>query len=96
MAVLKPSIYCSYEFTEQEELQSCILTSLNKQRIQNLLASYAHEKASLDFNPEKPHEFLQREAALQGSLKALQYLLDLAAHAESQLTAQYPAALSQN
>jgi len=90
MATLQPSIYCSYSFTELEELQSCLLTSLNKQRIQNLISSYAHEKASLDFNPEKPHEFLQREAALQGSLKALQYLLDLAAHAESQLSAQYP------
>lgn len=88
MATLQSSPFCSWLLSDQELEVGSILTTLQKQCIQNQISSRANEKLTLLYNPEKPHEFLQREAELQGSILALQFLIQLSEAAESAQTAR--------
>ena len=78
----------SWNLTPEEYLQGGLLTSLQRQVIQNQIASVATQKINLTFTPSEPMEFAQQEAHLRGQIDALSYLLTLSEEAESQLTGQ--------
>jgi len=76
MAQLNPdSIFQSWILSQQETIQGSMLTSAQKRVIQNQIAQLAQEKTLLKFDPANIHSFTQREAELQGSISALQFLL---------------------
>jgi len=68
--------FTAYDLTEQEGLQGSILNTLQRQVMQNQLATIAEEKLRLEFNPEHPLLFAQREAELRGKLDLLDFLME--------------------
>ena len=82
---LQPSQFCRYELTEQELLQGSALTSLQAYCIQNQIANIAAQKLNLTFDPDKPSDFTQQVAYLQGQIDALQHLLNTSEAALPQL-----------
>lgn len=66
------SIFTSWILSDEESEMGSNFSTHQRQFIQNLISEYAHEKVKLTFNEENK----QREAELQGSILALQYLLD--------------------
>jgi len=80
----------SWTLSPEEFLQGGILTSLQKQVIQNQIASVATQKINLSFTPSQPLEYAQQEAHLRGQIDALSYLLTLSEEAERQLSGQIP------
>jgi len=77
-----PNTFTTYEFTDKEELQGQILTTLQKQNIQNQRARVAEEKLALDFDTSKPEVFTQQEAYKRGQLEVLTWLLEASDAAE--------------
>lgn len=73
------SSFVSWILTPQELQAGSILTTLQKQVIQNMIWQAASERISLPFLDENK----QREAELQGRIAALTSLLDLSAEAET-------------
>lgn len=91
MAILNPTNqFQSWNLTPEEFLQGGLLTSLQKQVIQNQIASVATQKINLTFTPAQPLEYAQQEAHLRGQIDALSYLLTLSEQAEFQLSGQRP------
>ena len=78
----------SWTLSPEEFLQGGILTTLQKQVIQNQIASVATQKINLSFTPADPLQYAQQEAHLRGQIDALSYLLTLSEEAEAQLTGQ--------
>lgn len=78
----------SWTLSPEEFLQGGILTSLQRQVIQNQIASVAAQKINLPFTPAEPLTYAQQEAHLRGQLDALSYLLTLSEEAEMQLSGQ--------
>lgn len=79
------NIFQSWVLTRQEYLTGSILTTLQLQCIQNQIAQLAQEKTLLKFTPNDLNTFLQREAELQGSISALQFLISTSAEAAKEL-----------
>lgn len=91
MAILNPTNqFQSWNLTPEEFLQGGLLTILQKQVIQNQIASVATQKINLTFTPAQPLEYAQQEAHLRGQIDALSYLLTLSEQAEFQLSGQRP------
>lgn len=80
----------SWTLSPEEFLQGGLLTALQKQVIQNQIASVATQKINLAFMPADPLSFAQQEAHLRGQIDALSYLLTLSEQAEFQLSGQRP------
>lgn len=74
------SSFISWNLTEDELKTGAILTSLQKQCIQNTIWQHAEEKLNLTFKPEN----VQLEAELQGRISALKSLLDLSREFEKE------------
>ena len=92
MAVINiDSSFISWILTPQEISQGAILTSLQKQVVQNIIHQKAEEKLNLTFIPEN----LQREAELQGWILALKSLLDNSSDAEKELITSIQSSNSQ-
>lgn len=72
---LTPNSFSSYHLTEDDTLEGSILTTLQKQVIQNLLVARAEEKLALEFDPDNINRFVQREASLAGEIAAYQTLI---------------------
>lgn len=72
------NIYTEYEFNRLEFYAATRLNDLNKMLIQTLLARDATDKAALTVDPTNVSLFIQREAELQGAIRAYQHLLFLA------------------
>lgn len=87
MSFLIPSAFCSYQLTDEEFTQGSLLTTLQKQCIQNQISEAAIKKLNLKVDPMNPLSNLQQEAELQGTILSLQYLLTLSESAELKLTA---------
>jgi len=85
MSVLLPNDFSSWSLTEAEVLEGSILTITQKQVIQNQLSLVAAEKINLQFDPESPEGFIQKEASLQGQLSILRFLLEASDDAQLQL-----------
>jgi hypothetical protein len=74
----------SWVLTPEEFITGGILSSLQKQVIQNQIAQVATQKINLVFDPLNFQRFIQEEAGLAGQIAALDYLLTLSAEAEKQ------------
>ena len=68
--------FSSYQLTDKQALEGAVLTSLQKQCIQNLLAINAEEKLTLEYDLSDPNTFIQQEAYKKGAIEILQFLLD--------------------
>ena len=77
--------FTSYSLTEKQALEGAILTTLQKQCIQNLLATNAEEKLRLEFDVANPESFIQQEAYKKGTIDILQYLVDASEAANIEL-----------
>lgn len=93
MATLQSNTFSSYELTPEEQLHGNILTQLQKQCIQNEIYLAAQEKLNLLVDPNNMYGSLQREAELQGKIRALQNLIIYSENAEISLkeASQQPA-----
>lgn len=79
------SSFQSWVLSEAEILQGSILTTSQKQCIQNQIVSLAERKLNITFDPSNPLNFAQQEAELRGSIDALKYLLSLSESAEKEV-----------
>jgi hypothetical protein len=79
------SSFISYILSPDETSIGSVLTTLQKQCIQNQICSLAEQKLALKYSPDSPMVFLQQEAELQGQLSALRYLIILSENAEASL-----------
>lgn len=77
--------FVSYVMSQDEVSIGSVLTTLQKQCIQNQICSLAEQKLALKYSPENAMLFLQQEAELQGQLNALKYLIILSESAEASL-----------
>jgi hypothetical protein len=81
------SLFQKWDINEEERIQGSILTTLQRQCIQNQITAFAEERIALPFIDENK----QRDAELQGSINSLKYLLILSEAAEKELiTPQLP------
>ena len=69
--------FISYNLTPQEIIQGSQLSLLQKQCIQNMIASYAAERLSREISVTSPLATVQADAKNQGQIEALRHLLDL-------------------
>ncbi len=73
MATLDPTNrFQSWILSPQEFLQGGMLTTLQKQVIQNQISQIANQKINLVFDPLNPQRFIQEEAGLSGQIAALE------------------------
>jgi len=85
MATIIPNTFTTYLLSKEELLHGTILTTVQKQCVQNQIAYLAEQKLSLKYLPETPNVFLQQEAELQGQIIALKYLISLSENAEAEV-----------
>ena len=85
MPTLTTNQFTSYALSSREELEGSILSTLQKQVIQNELSLIASQKMALDYDPINPIAFAQSEALLKGQLQVYNLLLDKSVEAESAL-----------
>lgn len=65
-----------FNLSDKETLSSQVLTTLQKQGIQNEIANIAEQLLNLVYNPQNPMEFVQNDAFLKGQKAFAQSLLD--------------------
>lgn len=82
---LNDSTFLQWSFLPEEEISAKIFTSMQKLYLQNERALIAERILGLRYNPEKPMEFLQEDAALRSQLDMFTYLLDASNQAEDTL-----------
>jgi hypothetical protein len=75
MSHLIQNTFSTYQLDEDELVQGSLLTTLQKQVIQTQIGTIADEKLRLEFDSDKPMQFMQQEAYKRGQLDALNYLL---------------------
>lgn len=76
------SSFQKWVLTDEEKIQGSVLTILQKQVIQNQITEAAEEKIALVYDLNKPMEFVQREAELQGRILCLKFLIETSNNAE--------------
>ena len=86
MSKILSNSFTSYELTEEQVLQGSIFNILQKQVLQNHLATFAEEKLALDYTPEAKDQFLQKEAYLKAKIDLVRYLLDSSTMSEELLS----------
>jgi len=75
-STLPEGTFSMYNLSEVEAVEGGILNNAQKKYFHNLRATYAEEKLSLAFDPEKVVQYAQQEARLLGMLEILNYILD--------------------
>ena len=90
MATLIPNEFSSYELSDEEALQGSVFTTTQLQVLQNAKAAVAEEKIHLEYDPENPLLFAQREAGLAGQLATYNYLIDSSAAAADEIANPTP------
>ena len=65
-----------FEFTSKDYANATQFTDLQRAYLQTELASKAHARLALTFDPLAPHEFVQNEAYLKGQMELLELLLN--------------------
>lgn len=86
MSKILSNSFTSYELTEEQVLQGSVFNVLQKQVLQNHLATFAEEKLALDYTPEAKDQFLQKEAYLKAKIDLVRYLLDSSTMSEELLS----------
>lgn len=77
------SSFQRWELTDREYILGSVLTTSQKQVIQNQLVQLAEEKINLEQDPLNPLKHIQKEAYLRGQIDALKYLLTLSSSSEN-------------
>lgn len=67
--------FTTYDFTDDELIEACKLTHLQKAFIQHQKGLLAIEKVEMKFDPLKQQDFLQNEAYVAGQIAAYDFLL---------------------
>lgn len=76
MATLARNMFTTWEFaSEQEAWMAAVLTELQEQSIQNLLAAAATERARIDYDPTNPEGFKLAMAKAQGQMDILIHII---------------------
>jgi hypothetical protein len=75
--------FSAWELTREEQTHGAILTSVQKAILQNMISNCAERLLNLDYNPEKPMEFVQQQASLKGELAAYRNVLFVSDEAET-------------
>jgi len=75
MSSLVPSRFQRYKFSEEEEIQGALLTTLQLEVIRNEQAIKAEEVLNLKLEEGKEKEFFQQQASLEGQISAYGYLI---------------------
>lgn len=88
MGNIIPNSFTSYDLTPEEVQIGSIFTGLQKQVLQNYLATYAEERLQLDFDPLNPHNFAQQEAEKKGVIQFIQYILQMSDTAAEEQAAE--------
>lgn len=87
MAHLDPiNPFQAWVLSDEEKLQGYVLTTLQKQVLQNERCALANRKINLQFDPEYPLKFQQEEAELKGQIGIITYLLEMSDSAAATLT----------
>ena len=87
MAHLDPqNPFQAWVLSDEEKLQGYVLTSLQKQVLQNERCTAANQKIALDFDQEQPLKFAQEEAELKGKIGIISFLLEMSDSAEKILS----------
>lgn len=73
----------AWVLSQEEIIRGQVLTTLQKQVIQNERAALANKRISLKFDPAEPLKFQQEDAELQGQIGILSYLLEMSSAAET-------------
>jgi len=87
MAELLPNEFTSYKLNEQEQLEGSILTTTQKQVVQNQLAMCAAELLALEYDVGHPQSYIQQEAYKRGQIEMARYIL---ASSDASQEALYP------
>lgn len=85
MPILLTNQFTSYTLSQREELEGSVLSTLQKQVMQNELSLIAAQKMALDYDPLNPVAFAQSEALLKGQLQVYTLLLEKSEVAEKEL-----------
>lgn len=93
MAKIAIGVFTSFELTSQELVAGSILTTDQKNILQNDLSQIAENKLNLDFDPLNPTKFAQDEAFLKGQMSIIRVMLQRSD--ESELAYKTQAALNQ-
>jgi len=90
MAYIKLTDFTTHEFeTREEQLLAYAINPENRKGIQNQIAKYAEERATLEMKHELPdpvQSYMYAQQKLLGSIEALQYLLVLGEEAYNELS----------
>ena len=81
-SINQSSPFISYNLTPQEVITGSQLSLLQRQCIQNIIASYATERIAREISVDNPLATVQADAKNKGQIEALQHLLDLSDAAE--------------
>ena len=76
MNILIPNSFSTYHMTEEDALNGSIFTPLQMEVLHNILAIYAEEKLTIDYDVKNPESFIQEEAYKRGQIEVLKYLLE--------------------
>ena len=88
MSHLTTNTFSKWALLEEEELQGSIFTLDQLKVLQNNLSDKAEFRLALDFDPDKPQDFIQQEAYTKGQIELLRYLIDNSAHCQELINNQ--------
>ena len=77
MSELQLNRFSSYYLTDEEQLQACILSPLQRMYLQNLLSADAIAKGDISVDTNNVTKFIQEEAYYKGRIELLEYILQL-------------------
>jgi hypothetical protein len=87
MATVIPNEFTSYNLNDQEQLEGALLTTVQKQVLQNQLSICASEMMALEYDTTNPASFAQQEAYKRGQIECLRFIL---ASSDASQEALYP------
>lgn len=85
MANLTIGTFTHWNLSSAEILQGSILSSQQKQVLQNELAQIAEQIVNLEFDASNPVAFAQNDAHLKGQMSIIRFLLLRSDESEQQL-----------
>jgi hypothetical protein len=85
MANIAVGTFTHWNLSKQEVLQGSILNQSQKQLLQNELATIGEQIVNLEYDPDKPLDFVQNDAHLKGQMAVIRYMLLRSDESEQQL-----------
>jgi hypothetical protein len=70
-----PSLFSKFQLSDEETLFGLELTTIQEAFIQNMICTAVETRIGLDFSEEYLKDSLKKEAALQGEIRALSWLI---------------------